>query len=125
MAPHERFCLYMPPLTAIGSYKEMVDYAASHGIRKLETLNLLDLSTPNLETAKELKDYADSKGVTFPCVSVGLSLVDDDRKEAIEYAVSMAKEGDIVLFAGKGLGLPGDNSVFHRLHLQKVLIAHL
>ena len=25
-----------------------------------------------------------------------------DRKEAIEYAVSMAKEGDIVLFAGKG-----------------------
>lgn len=84
MALHERFCLYMPPLTAIGSYKEMVDYAASHGIRRLETLNLLDLSTPNLETAKELKAYADSKGVTFPCVSVGLSLVDDDRKEAIE-----------------------------------------
>ena len=25
-----------------------------------------------------------------------------DRKEAIEYAVSMAKEGDIILFAGKG-----------------------
>ena len=66
MAPHERFCLYMPPLTAIGSYKEMVDYAASHGIRKLETLNLLDLSTPNLETAKELKAYADERGFSFP-----------------------------------------------------------
>lgn len=78
------FCLYMPPLTSIRSYKEMVDYAAAHGIAKLETLNLLDLSTPDLEVARELKAYADSKGISFPCVSVGLSLVDDDRAERIE-----------------------------------------
>lgn len=84
MIPHDRFCLYMPPLTSIRSYKEMVDFAASHGITKLETLNMLDLSTPDLETAKNLKAYADEKGITFPCVSVGLSLVDDDRAEAIE-----------------------------------------
>ena len=78
------FCLYMPPISTIGSYKEMVDYAAEHGITKLETLNILDLSTPDLEVARELKAYADSKGISFPCVSVGLSLVDDDREEAIE-----------------------------------------
>ena len=78
------FCLYMPPLTTIGSYREMVDFAAAHSIRYLETLNILDLSTPDLQVARELKAYADSKGISFPCVSVGLSLVDDDQEEAIE-----------------------------------------
>ena len=84
MDKKHRFCLYMPPLTTITSYKEMVDYAVAHGINKLEILNLLDMSTPDLEKARELKAYADEKGVSFPCVSVGLSLVDEDRKEAIE-----------------------------------------
>lgn len=84
MNQNNNFCLYMPPLTSITSYKEMVDYAVSHGIKKLETLNILDLSTPDLEAARDLKTYADEKGVSFPCVSVGLSLVDDDRQEAIE-----------------------------------------
>lgn len=79
-----QFCLYMPPLSAIGSYKEMVDYAAAHHIKHLETLNILDLSTPDLQVAQELKAYADSKGITFPCVSVGLNLVDDDNTAAIE-----------------------------------------
>ena len=79
-----RFCLYMPPVSTIGSYKEMVDYAYAHGISHLETLNILDLATPDLQVAKELKAYADEKGVSFPCVSVGMSLVDDDRAERIE-----------------------------------------
>lgn len=78
------FCLYMPPISTIGSYKEMVDYAVEHGITKLETLNILDLSTPDPDVARELKAYADSKGISFPCVSVGLSLVDEDWEEAIE-----------------------------------------
>ena len=97
MVPHNRFCLYMPPVSSIRSYREMIDYAADHGIQKLETLNILDLSTPNLEVAKELKDYADEKGITFPCVSVGLSLVDDDRKEAIE---TMKRYADIAKILG-------------------------
>lgn len=78
------FCLYMPPISTICTYREMVDYAVAHGITKLETLNILDLSTPDLEVARDLKAYADEKGITFPCVSVGLSLVDDDREERIE-----------------------------------------
>ena len=97
MAPHDRFCLYMPPLTSIRTYKEMVDYAVAHGITKLETLNILDLSTPDLQVAKDLKAYADAKGITFPCVSVGISLVDDDRKEAIE---TLKKYADIAKLLG-------------------------
>lgn len=97
MAPHDRFCLYMPPLTSIRTYKEMVDFAVAHGITKLETLNILDLSTPDLQVAKDLKAYADAKGITFPCVSVGISLVDDDRKEAIE---TLKKYADIAKLLG-------------------------
>ena len=96
MAPQDRFCLYMPPLASIRSYKEMVDYAVAHGITKLETLNILDLSTPDLQIAKELKAYADVKGITFPCVSVGISLVDDDRKAAIETAKRYADVAEIL-----------------------------
>ena len=91
------FCLYTPPVSSLSTYKEMVDYAASHGIRKLETLNILDLSTPDLQVAKELKAYADSKGITFPCVSVGISLVDNDREAAIE---TTKKYADIAKILG-------------------------
>ena len=84
MNQKHKFCLYMPPVSTLGSYKEMVDYAYAHGITKLETLNILDLSTPDLEVAKELKAYANEKGISFPCVSVGISLVDDDQAAAIE-----------------------------------------
>lgn len=90
------FCLYTPPVSSITTYREMVDYAASHGIQKLETLNILDLSTPDLEIAKELKAYADTKGITFPCVSVGISLVDDDRNAAVETAKRYADVAKIL-----------------------------
>lgn len=91
------FCLYMPPLSSIRTYREMVDYAASHGITKLETLNILDLSSPDLGVARDLKAYADSKGITFPCVSVGLSLVDEDREARIE---EMKRYADIAKILG-------------------------
>ena len=96
MDTNHRFCLYMPPLTTIGSYKEMVDYAVAHGITKLEILNLLDMSTPDLDKARELKAYADEKGISFPCVSVGLSLVDEDRREAIETVKQYAQIAQIL-----------------------------
>ena len=96
MDKKNRFCLYMPPLTTIGSYKEMVDYAVAHGITKLEILNLLDMSTPDLDKARELKAYADEKGISFPCVSVGLSLVDEDRREAIETVKQYAQIAQIL-----------------------------
>ena len=78
------FCLYAPPLSTFRTYREMVDYAAAHGITHLETLNILDLATPDEAVAKELAAYAKEKGITFPCVSVGIDLVEQDNREAIE-----------------------------------------
>lgn len=86
MDQKHKLCLYMPPVSTIRTWKEMVDRCAEHGITKLETLNILDLATPDFEIARELKAYADTKGITFPCVSVGINLVGEDRKEAIETA---------------------------------------
>ena len=84
------FCLYMPPLSSIRTYREMVDLAAKYGIRNLETLNILDLSSPDLEIARDLKAYASSKGIAFPCVSVGLDLVGEDHEEAVEQVKQFA-----------------------------------
>ena len=96
MSHENKFCLYMPPLSTISCYKEMVDFAAAHGIRQLETLNLLDLSTPDLEVAKELKAYADSKGITFPCVSVGIDLADKDYETGVETLKGYAQVAKIL-----------------------------
>lgn len=92
-----KFCLYMPPVSTIRSYKEMVDYAAAHDIKNLEILNILDFSSPDQTLALELKAYADSKGISFPCVSVGLNLVDNDRREGIE---TVKKYADIAKLLG-------------------------
>lgn len=78
------FCLYGAPLSTVTSYYEMVDYAASHGIHQLETLNIFELSRPDLDFARKLKAYADGKDITFPCVSVGIDLVGEDGTAATE-----------------------------------------
>jgi len=86
MVSNSNFCLYIPPLSGITSYLQMVDLAVEHGIYELETLNMLDLSQPDLDFARQLRNYADEKGVRIPCASLGMSLVDDDYLEAIETA---------------------------------------
>ncbi len=94
---HNRLSFYTPPYTNITSYFEMVDIAVKYGIKNLETLNILDFSEPDIELAKKLRQYADSKGVKFCCVSVGINLVGDDREENIEKVKRFA---DIALILG-------------------------
>ncbi len=73
----ERLAIYSPPYKGIKSYFEMVDIAIDHGLNKVEILNMMELSKPDIEFAKKLKAYADEKGVTFPCLSAGLQLVEN------------------------------------------------
>lgn len=91
MSASNRFCLYSPPLSGISSYYEMVDLAAKHGLVYLETLNILELSTPDVDFAKKLRAYAADKGISFPCVSVGMNLVGEDHREAIEAVKNYAQ----------------------------------
>ena len=62
----------------------MVDIAEKFGFQAIETINAFELSVPDLEFAKKLRQYADEKNITFACVSVGLDLVGEDREEAIQ-----------------------------------------
>lgn len=96
MALNPKLSLYMPPLSKISSYFEMVDLAAEYGITQLEILNLLDMSTPDLERARQLRAYADSKGIRIPCVSAGISLVEEDREAAIETAMAYVEVAGIL-----------------------------
>ena len=81
-----QFCLYSNPLTSVSSYLEMVDFAAVHGITKLEPINAMEFSKPDLVFARKLKKYANEKGVSFPCVSAGINLVGDDYVQVLEAA---------------------------------------
>lgn len=82
----DRVCLYTPPLSSVASYFEMVDLAAEYGITQLETINALELAMPDTVFAQELKAYADTKGISFPCVSLGIDLVGENRQTAVETA---------------------------------------
>lgn len=81
----DRITLYAPPFSSIKSYYEMIDIAEKYGIKSLETFNMFELENPNAKVAEELKKYADRKNVKIVCASVFLNLVDDKRKEAIEF----------------------------------------
>lgn len=80
----EKICFYMPPFPKVKSYFDMVDVSCEHGLKFIEGFNILDFETPDIEKAKKIREYADSKGIGFSCFSVYINLVGDDRAEMIE-----------------------------------------
>lgn len=93
----EKIVLYAPPFSYIESYKEMVDVAVEYGISYIEPLNILDLSEPDFEKAKEIGEYIREKGLEVPCFSVGINLVGDDSEEMVE---NLKKYADIAKLFG-------------------------
>ena len=80
---HPKITLYARPRSNMTSWLEMVDYCVEKGIQNLETLSVFELATPDVEFAKKLKAYADSKGIKIVCVSVGGELVGDDEENRV------------------------------------------
>ncbi len=94
---NERITLYTPPFEYINSYFQMVDVAVEYGIKNLETINIFELLTPNVEFAHRLRKYADEKGVKFPCVSVGINLIGEkDGRQNIEMTKKYADVAKIL-----------------------------
>ncbi len=75
---NQKISLYCPPLQGMTDYTQLIDLAAARGISAVETLNMFELTTPDLDAAKALRRYADEKGVRFSCVSLGINLVEED-----------------------------------------------
>ena len=80
---NEKLCLYMPAFPGITSYYEMVDLAAEYGLKHVELLNFYELEEPNKAFAQRLKEYAEKKGISFPCFSVFVNLVGEDSEDNI------------------------------------------
>ena len=66
----KKICFYTPIFPGVKSYREMIDYACEYGLNGVEGFCTFEFSEPDLEAAKEIREYADSKGVVFPCFSV-------------------------------------------------------
>ena len=92
-----RACLYSSPVRGLRSYFDMIDVAVEFGLDHVETINSYELREPDVEFAKRFREYADSKGVRFPCVSVGMSLVGDNTLALTE---KMKKYADVAKILG-------------------------
>lgn len=93
---NKKICFYAPPFPRIKSYFDMVDVSVEYGLEYVEGFNILDFQTPDLEAAKKIREYADSKGVGFSCFSVYINLVGDDRKEQLEKLKGYAQVAKIL-----------------------------
>lgn len=81
---NDKIIFYSKPFPNVKSYKEMIDCAVEYGIRAVECLNKFEFETPDVLVAKELKAYADSKGIKFACFSLYFELTSGDVNEKIE-----------------------------------------
>lgn len=95
---NEKIALYSTPLSTskYNSYLDMVDAAVEFGIKYIETINFFELKQPDVEFAKKLREYADSKGVKFVCTSVGIDLVNDGNEKNIDIVKGFADVAKIL-----------------------------
>ena len=73
-----KIAFYTPPLPGMQSYRETIDAAAEYGLTAVEGLNAFEFATPDLDVAREMRAYADSKNIKFSCFSVFCNLVGED-----------------------------------------------
>jgi len=83
---------YSSPFPYIKSYKQMIDCAIQHGLSAVEGFCHLDLETPDINAAKKIREYADSKNITFPCFSLYSDLTSENSEKEIERAKRYEKE---------------------------------
>lgn len=80
----EKVCFYTTPFPRITSYKAMIDLAEQYGMTAVEGFCQFEFEEPDLEKAREIRGYADSKNIKFSCFSLFCNLVGEDSREQIE-----------------------------------------
>lgn len=74
-----KMCFYTAPYPGVKSYYDMIDAAAEHELGAVEGFCMFEFKTPDIEAAKKIREYADSKNVTFPCFSVFVEFAADEE----------------------------------------------
>ncbi|MBR4073555.1 MAG: sugar phosphate isomerase/epimerase [Clostridia bacterium] len=83
---YSKISFYSSPFPWIKSYYDLIDVAAEYGISSIEGFCFFELSVPDIEAARKIKEYSDSKNILFSCFSIYIDLTGDDSKEKIELA---------------------------------------
>ncbi|MBO7218062.1 MAG: sugar phosphate isomerase/epimerase [Clostridia bacterium] len=79
-----RISFYSRPFPKVTNYKEMIDLAAEYGMTGLEGYCQYEFEKPDIEIAKEMRAYAEERGIKFCCFSIFLNLVGDDSEAQME-----------------------------------------
>lgn len=81
---NKKIAMYTPPFPRLKTYKELIDLACEYGVSAVEPFSMLDFETPNVEKAKRIKEYAEEKGIVFPCVSIYANVFESDTKSQLQ-----------------------------------------
>ena len=78
-----RLCFYAVPFPRVENYYDFIDVSAEYGFTHLEASTCMELCTPDIEQAKKIRAYADSKNIKFSCFSMYVNLVDNNSEDEI------------------------------------------
>ncbi len=81
---NKKIAMYTPPFPRLKSYIDLIDLACEYGVSAVEPFSVLDFATPDVEKAKRIKEYADEKGIVFPCVSIYANVLDGNTEGQLE-----------------------------------------
>ena len=93
---NKKIAIYSAPYPGLESYCDMIDFAAEVGVNALEGFCHFELSSPDIEAAKRIRDYADKKNVTCPCFSVFADIYHEDPAEKTEWLCRFADVAKIL-----------------------------
>lgn len=88
---NNKIAFYAPPFPAVTDYFKMIDSAESFGLSAVEGFNIMNLNTPDIEIAKRIREYADSKNIIFPCMSVYINVAEEGAEETLKGYAEVAK----------------------------------
>ena len=81
---YEKINVYSPPYPRHKSYFDVIDFACEIGAKAVEPFCMFEFSSPDKEKALKVKEYADEKGIVFPCFSVFANVFEGDIKSQME-----------------------------------------
>lgn len=80
---NRKISFYTPPYPGMSSYIQLIDAAVEHGLTAVEGFCNFEFTEPDLEAAKRIRAYADSRGIVIPCFSLFCNVSGEDAKENV------------------------------------------
>lgn len=79
-----KICFYTPPYPGMTSYTEIIDLAVTKGLDAVEGFCNFEFAQPDVQAAKEIRQYADARGIKIPCFSLFCDVAGETAKENVD-----------------------------------------